>query len=73
MRTSHLVLNVNRTRATPSNLPVLFIPYQSLMIASTLSHWISSDPLPEEDGKDTIMTMTDPLGADVRIVGTHSS
>ena len=30
-------------------------------------------PLPEEDGKDTIMTMTDPLGADVRIVGTHSS
>jgi hypothetical protein len=30
-------------------------------------------PLPEENGKDTILTMTDPLGADIRIAGTHSS
>jgi hypothetical protein len=30
-------------------------------------------PLPEEDGKDTILTMTDPLGADIRIAGTHST
>jgi Integrase zinc binding domain len=30
-------------------------------------------PLPEEDGKDTILTMTDPLGADIRITGTHST
>jgi hypothetical protein len=30
-------------------------------------------PLPEENSKDTILTMTDPLGADIRIVGTHSS
>jgi hypothetical protein len=30
-------------------------------------------PLPEENGKDTIMTMTDLLGADVWIAATHSS
>lgn len=30
-------------------------------------------PLPEENGKDTIMTMTDMLGADIKIVATHSS
>ena len=30
-------------------------------------------PLPEEDGKNTILTMTDLLGADIRIAGTHSS
>ncbi|KAG5725077.1 hypothetical protein E4T56_gene10250 [Termitomyces sp. T112] len=29
-------------------------------------------PLPEEDGKDTIMTMTDLLGAEVCLAGTHS-
>lgn len=30
-------------------------------------------PLPEEDGKDTIMTMTDLLGADVRLAATRST
>jgi hypothetical protein len=30
-------------------------------------------PLPEENGKDTILIMTDPLGADICIAGTHSS
>lgn len=30
-------------------------------------------PLPEEDGKDTILTMTDLLGAEVRIAATHST
>ena len=30
-------------------------------------------PLPEEHGKDTILTMTDPLGADIRIIATHST
>jgi RNase H-like domain found in reverse transcriptase/Reverse transcriptase (RNA-dependent DNA polymerase)/Integrase zinc binding domain len=30
-------------------------------------------PLPEEHGKDTILTMTDPLGADIRITATHST
>ena len=30
-------------------------------------------PLPEEDGKNTILTMTDLLGADIHIAGTHSS
>jgi hypothetical protein len=30
-------------------------------------------PLPEENGKDTILTMTDPLGADIHIASTHSS
>ena len=30
-------------------------------------------PLPEEDGKDTILTMTDLLGADICITGTHST
>jgi hypothetical protein len=30
-------------------------------------------PLPEENGKDTILTMTDPLGTDICIAGTHSS
>ena len=30
-------------------------------------------PLPEEHGKDTILTMTDPLGADIRIAATHSA
>ena len=30
-------------------------------------------PLPEEHGKDTILTMTDPLGADIHIVATHST
>jgi Integrase zinc binding domain len=28
-------------------------------------------PLLEEDGKDTILTMTDPLGANIRIAGTQ--
>jgi hypothetical protein len=30
-------------------------------------------PLPEEDGKDTILTMTDLLSADIYIAGTHST
>jgi Integrase zinc binding domain len=30
-------------------------------------------PLPEEDGKDTILTMTDLLGADICIAGIHST
>jgi hypothetical protein len=30
-------------------------------------------PLPEENGKDTILTMTNPLGADIHITSTHSS
>jgi hypothetical protein len=30
-------------------------------------------PLHEEDGKDTILTMTDLLGADIHITGTHST
>src|ERR1700723_2318546 len=29
-------------------------------------------PLPEENGKDTILTMTDPLGVDIRIIAMHS-
>ena len=30
-------------------------------------------PLPEEHGKDTILTMTDPLSADIHIIATHST
>jgi hypothetical protein len=30
-------------------------------------------PLPEEDGNATILTMTDLLGADIHIAGTHST
>ena len=30
-------------------------------------------PLPEEHGKDTILTMTDLLGTDIRIAATHST
>jgi hypothetical protein len=30
-------------------------------------------PLPEEDGKDTILTITDPLGTNIHITSTHSS
>ncbi|KIJ43418.1 hypothetical protein M422DRAFT_253298 [Sphaerobolus stellatus SS14] len=30
-------------------------------------------PLPEEDGKDTILTITDLLRADIHIIATHSS
>ena len=30
-------------------------------------------PLPEEHGKDTILTMTDPLRADICITATHST
>ena len=30
-------------------------------------------PLPEEHGKDTILTMTDLLGANIRIAATHST
>ena len=30
-------------------------------------------PLPEENGKDTILTMTDILGANIHITGIHSS
>jgi hypothetical protein len=29
-------------------------------------------PLPTENGKDTILTMMDPLGADICIAATHS-
>ena len=30
-------------------------------------------PLPEEHGKDTILTITDLLGADIHIIATHST
>ena len=30
-------------------------------------------PLPEENGKDTILTMMDPLGTDICIAATHSA
>jgi hypothetical protein len=30
-------------------------------------------PLPEEDGCDTILTITDALGADIRLIPTHST
>jgi hypothetical protein len=30
-------------------------------------------PLPEEHGKDTMLTMMDPLGTDIRTTTTHST
>jgi hypothetical protein len=41
------------------------------MISLTLLPLIG--PLPEEDGKDTILTMTDLLGANICIASIHST
>jgi hypothetical protein len=57
--TSHCALSVGTIKPALPNPLVLYTPYQFLMTI-------------EEDGKDTILTMTDIVGTDIHITGTHS-
>jgi hypothetical protein len=61
----------NKTRTSKPTGPLHPLPIPDDRFDTVTLDFIS--PLPEENGKDTILTMTDPLGTDIRIAGTHSS
>lgn len=63
------VLNASRTKVThqkPHPLPIPDNCFDTVALDFI-------GPLPKENGKDTILTMTDPLGADICIAATHST
>lgn len=61
--------NKNRTSKPTSPLHPLPVPDERFSAVGL--DFIG--PLPEENGKDTILTMTDLMGADIHLVATHSS
>ena len=73
MHTYHHALNVSRTKTTNPN-PLA--PLHPLPVPDDHFDTVALDfigPFPEEHGKDTILTTTDLLGADIRITATHST
>ena len=73
MHTYHHALNVSRTKTTNPN-PLA--PLHPLPVPDDHFNTVALDfiwPLPEEHGKDTILTMMDLLRADIHITTTHST
>ena len=72
MHTYHHVPNASEIKAAHPNPPV---PY-TLCLFSTTTSIVALDfirPLPEEHGKDTILTMMDLLGANIHITATTAA
>ena len=70
MHTSHHALNVKETKPThphPLDLYVHPLPVPDDHFDTITLDFIS--PLPEENGKNTILTMMDLLGTDIQITG----
>ena len=61
----------NKDRTTRPTGPLHPLPVPDNRFDSVALDFIG--PLPEEDGKDTILTMTDNLGADIQLIPIHSS
>ena len=61
----------NKNRTTKPTGPLHPLPVPDDRFDTVALDFIG--PLPEENGKDTILTMTDLLGADISITGIHSS
>jgi hypothetical protein len=61
----------NKDRTSKPTGPLHPLPVPDGRLESVAIDFIG--PLPQEDGKDMIMTMTDLMGADIRIAATHSS
>src|SRR6202790_199921 len=61
----------NKNRTTKPTGPLHPLPVPDDRFDTIALDFIG--PLPEENGKDTILTMTDLLSTDIRITGIHSS
>ena len=61
----------NKNRTTKPTGPLHPLPVLDNRFDTVALDFIR--PLPEEDGKNIILTMTNLLSADIRIAGTHSS
>ncbi|KAF5376678.1 hypothetical protein D9615_007909 [Tricholomella constricta] len=61
----------NKSRTSKPTGPLHPLPVPDARFDTVALDFVG--PLPEEDGKDTILTMTDLLGADIRLAGVHSS
>ena len=61
----------NKTRTSKPTGPLHPLPVPDHRFDTVTLDFIG--PLPKEDGKDTILTMTDILGTDICITGTHST
>ena len=61
----------NKDRMAKTTGPLHPLPVPDDRFDSVVLDFIR--PLPEEDGKDTILTMTDTLGADIKLIAIHSS
>ena len=61
----------NKSRTTKPTGPLHPLPVPDARFEAVALDFIG--PLPEEGGKDTILTMTDLLGAEVRLAPIHST
>jgi hypothetical protein len=61
----------NKDRTSKPSGPLHPLPVPDGRFESVAIDFVG--PLPEERGKDMIMTMTDLMGADIRLAATHSS
>ena len=61
----------NKSRTSKPVSPLHPLPVPDARFEAVALDFVG--PLPEEGGKDTILTMSDLLGADVRLVPIHSS
>jgi hypothetical protein len=61
----------NKSRTTKPTGPLHPLPVPDARFEAVALDFVG--PLPEEDGKDTILTMTNLLGAEVRLAAIHSS